>query len=187
MAEKKKIEEKTERKEESKKASEEKRGEEKEEGEEKKKKKEKGGKEEGEKKKEVGEKKVGEREERKKEVREVKITKEKVEQLVEQLYKEGYPPEKIGMILRDSYGIGNVKEITGKKIVKILREKGYKVMPSDLDALIKKARNLVKHLENHKHDYKTKRALQIIEARIRILTNYYKKKGILESTFEPKI
>jgi small subunit ribosomal protein S15 len=171
MAEKKKIEEKTEeRKGESKKASEEKGEEEKEEGEEK---REKGG------------KKMEGR--AKKEVREVKITKEKVEQLVEQLHKEGHPPEKIGMILRDSYGIGNIKEITGKKIVKILREKGYKVMPSDLNALIKKARNLAKHLENHKHDYKTKRALQIIEARIRILTNYYKKKGILESTFGPKI
>jgi|GEM_PF-1643153 len=169
MAEKKKIEEKTEEgKGEIKKASEEK-------GEERKKEK-----------REKGEKK-GEGREEKKGVREVKITKEKVEQLVEQLYKEGYPPEKIGMILRDSYGIGNIKEITGKKIVKILREKGYKVMPSDLDALIKKARNLAKHLENHKHDYKTKRALQIIEARIRILTNYYKKKGILESTFGPKI
>ena len=36
--------------------------------------------------------------------------------LVKKLSKKGYPPSKIGLVLRDSYGIPNVKAITGKKI-----------------------------------------------------------------------
>lgn len=114
------------------------------------------------------------------------IDSKQVEELIVKLYKQGYKPEKIGLILRDSYGIGDVKAVTGKKIVKILREKGFNVFPPDLEALIEKVKDLRKHYEKNKKDYTAKRALQIIEARVRILSKYYKKKGILASDFNIK-
>jgi len=40
--------------------------------------------------------------------------------LVKKLSKQGYAPSKIGLILRDSYGIPDVEVTTKKKITKIL-------------------------------------------------------------------
>jgi len=124
-----------------------------------------------------------------KEVKQEKHTKlnaKQVEELIVKLYKEGHKPDKIGLILRDTYGIPDVRAITGKKLVKILREKGFDVFPSDLESLIEKVKNLKKHFEKNKKDYTAKRALQILEARIRILSNYYKKRGILPKDFSVK-
>ncbi|MEM2932919.1 MAG: 30S ribosomal protein S15 [Candidatus Pacearchaeota archaeon] len=107
------------------------------------------------------------------------LSKEEVEKLILELYKQGNKPEIIGMILRDTYSVPNVKEICGKKIVKIIREK-MPYFPSDLEALQEKIKKLRAHLEKNRHDYKSKRSLQILEARIRILNDYYRKKGILK-------
>lgn len=110
----------------------------------------------------------------------VEMKPEEVEKLVVELYKEGYEPSMIGMILRDRYGIPSVRQVTGKKLVKILKEHGvYTGLPEDLKALIKKAINLRKHLEVHKKDKHNMRGLQLIEAKIWRLSNYYKEKGVL--------
>lgn len=45
----------------------------------------------------------------------VQYTPEQVEQLVVELAKKGYQSAQIGLILRDTYGIPDVKLITGKK------------------------------------------------------------------------
>lgn len=105
---------------------------------------------------------------------------EEVEKKVLELYNEGYEPSMIGMILRDRYGIPSVKQVTGKKILAILKEHGVEIKyPEDLKSLIKKALKLRKHLEVHRKDYHNKRGLQLIEAKIWRLSNYYKEKGIL--------
>ncbi len=110
----------------------------------------------------------------------VEMTPEEVEKKVVELYKEGYEPSMIGMILRDRYGIPSVRQITGKKITRILKEHGIKMKyPEDLKALIKKALNLRRHLEIHKKDKHNMRGLQLIEAKIWRLSNYYKEKGVL--------
>jgi small subunit ribosomal protein S15 len=110
----------------------------------------------------------------------VDLSPEEVEKKILELYKEGYEPSMIGIILRDRFGIPSIKQITGKKLVKLLREKGIKIdYPEDLKALIRKALNLRRHLEEHKKDLHNKRGLQLIEAKIWRLSSYYKEKGVL--------
>ncbi len=110
----------------------------------------------------------------------VDMSPEEVEKKVVELYKEGYEPSMIGMILRDRYGIPSVRQVTGKKITRILKEHGVEIkLPEDLKALIKKAINLRKHLAVHKKDKHNRRGLQLIEAKIWRLSNYYKEKGVL--------
>ncbi len=110
----------------------------------------------------------------------VKYKPEEVERLVVKLAKEGKPPSMIGIILRDQYGIPDVKQITGKKILKILKENGLAPeIPEDLLNLMKKAVKIRKHLEIHKKDYHSKRGLIITESKINRLVDYYKRKGIL--------
>ncbi len=115
------------------------------------------------------------------------IKPEKVEELVVELYKKGNKPDDIGRILKEKYKIYDVREITGKKISKILREKGIELFPTDLENVIKKLKRLKEHYAQHKHDYKAKRAIAILEARARILSEYYKRKKILPQDFKLKI
>ncbi|ENN95616.1 30S ribosomal protein S15P [Methanocaldococcus villosus KIN24-T80] len=110
----------------------------------------------------------------------VKYTPEEVENLVVELAKKGYQSAQIGLILRDSYGIPDVKLITGKKISRIMKEHGlYPKVPEDLLNLMRRAVNLRKHLEQHPKDLHSKRGLQLIESKIKRLVKYYKRKGVL--------
>jgi len=110
----------------------------------------------------------------------LQITPEEIEERIIELYKQGYSTSVIGMVLRDCYGVPDVRLVTGKKMTQILRE--YNVaskVPEDLQNLIKKAIRLRKHLELHRKDLHNKRALQLTESKIRRLVKYYKrKKGI---------
>ncbi|HDN74201.1 30S ribosomal protein S15 [Archaeoglobales archaeon ex4484_92] len=110
----------------------------------------------------------------------VELSAGEVEKKVVELYNEGLEPSQIGMVLRDRYGVPSVKQVTGKKILRILRENGVEMKyPEDLKALIKRALRLRKHLEVHKKDKHNRRGLQLIEAKIWRLSNYYKEKGVL--------
>jgi small subunit ribosomal protein S15 len=110
----------------------------------------------------------------------VTLKPEEVEELVVKFAKEGYQSAMIGMILRDTYGIPDVKLITGKKISQIMKEHGvYPEVPEDLLNLMKRAVNLRNHLEQHPKDLHSKRGLQLIESKIRRLVKYYKEKGVL--------
>ncbi len=109
-----------------------------------------------------------------------KYSPEEVEKLVIKLANEGHTQAEIGNILRDSYGIPSVRAITGKKIGKILFDAGLAPkVPEDLRNLILKAVNLRRHLKENKKDKHSTRGLQIVEARIRSLSRYYKRKGKL--------
>lgn len=119
----------------------------------------------------------------------VRFTREEVELLVEELAKKGYPPSMIGLILRDQYGVPLVRQVTGKKLVQILEEKGLAPkIPEDLFNLIRRAANVRRHLFEHPKDKKAKRGLEEIESKIRRLANYYKENGILpaEWKYEPE-
>jgi small subunit ribosomal protein S15 len=115
---------------------------------------------------------------------------EEVEALVVKLAKEGNAPSRIGTILRDQHAIPMVKPITGKTITNILKEAELSpAMPEDLASLLRKAESLSVHFEKNKGDLHNKRSLQMIEARIHKLSRYYKREGVLPSTwkYEPKI
>jgi small subunit ribosomal protein S15 len=103
-----------------------------------------------------------------------------VEALVIKLAREGNPQSKIGVILRDQYGIPLIKTITGKGISDILKENDLSPsVPEDLEALLRKATKLRAHLERHRSDAYNRRAVQVIESKIHSLSDYYKRKGVL--------
>jgi len=88
----------------------------------------------------------------------------------------------IGLLLRDTYGIPSVRAVTGKKLLRILEERGLKPeIPEDLANLIRRAARVRRHLEEHPKDYHSKRGLQLIESKIHRLVEYYKRVGVLPS------
>ncbi|HMF32181.1 MAG TPA: 30S ribosomal protein S15 [Candidatus Lokiarchaeia archaeon] len=112
---------------------------------------------------------------------------EEVEQLILQFGKKGETASSIGLKLRDQYGIPLVKAITGKKIHEILTEHDITTpLPEDMTALIKKALNIRKHLEDNRKDLESKKGLQRTESKIYRLLKYYKAQGILEPDFKYK-
>ena len=97
------------------------------------------------------------------------------ELLVGKLAKEGKSSSEIGIILRDSYGIPDVKMITGKSVSGILSEKKLAPeLPEDLLNLIRRAIAIRKHLDANKQDMFAKRGLQRTESKIKRLVKYYK-------------
>lgn len=105
-----------------------------------------------------------------------------VEQLVVKSAKSigSQSPSKLGEILRDSYGIPDVKKITMKKIITILKENKMPLaLPEDLSSLIKKEIKIIKHIEKNKKDIASKHRLHLTESKIRRLTKYYKRKEVL--------
>ncbi len=110
----------------------------------------------------------------------VDLTPEKIEKKVVELFEMGYQTSQIGMILRDTYGIPSVRQITGKRITQILKENEKEItIPEDLRNLMVKALRLREHLQEHRKDIHNKRGLQLTEAKIHRLVKYYKSEGIL--------
>lgn len=110
----------------------------------------------------------------------IRYKKNEVEKLVVKLAKEGKSTARIGMILRDEYGIPLVKSVTNKTITQILKENNLaSKYPEDLFNLMKKAVNLRVHLSKNKSDYTSKRGLELLESKIRRLGKYYIKRKVL--------
>lgn len=105
---------------------------------------------------------------------------EEVEALVVKLAKEGNNPSRLGTILRDQYGVPLVRPVTGKSIGQILKENGLAPsIPEDLETLLRKAARLQAHLEKHGSDRYNRRSLEVIEAKIHSIGDYYKRRGVL--------
>ncbi len=108
-----------------------------------------------------------------------------IEKLVIRLVKSENTPSEIGMTLRDTYGIHDVKAVTGKNITKILNENDLlKELPEDLMALIRNFIEVKKHLEKNKQDQTAKRGLQLTDSKIRRLVKYYKRSGRLPADWK---
>ena len=100
------------------------------------------------------------------------------------LAKKGNSPSQIGVTLRDTVGIPQVKSITGSKILRILKKVGLAPqIPEDLYHLIKKAVNIRKHLEKSRRDKDAKFRLILVESRIHRLARYYRNVKSLPATW----
>merc|ERR1712113_1275946 len=78
----------------------------------------------------------------------LKLTSDEVKEHIFKLAKKGLTPSQIGVILRDSHGVAQVRFVTGNKILRILKAKGLAPdLPEDIYHLIKKAVSIRKHLE----------------------------------------
>lgn len=116
-----------------------------------------------------------------------KYKKEDIENIVVKLAKERHNTAVIGTILRDQYGIPDIKAITGKTIAKIMRDKGlYPEIPEDMLSLLKKAVILREHLERNKADKYSQKGLENLESKIRRLGKYYARKGMLPKNWSYK-
>ncbi|KAJ6164381.1 hypothetical protein N7470_003053 [Penicillium chermesinum] len=121
----------------------------------------------------------------------LKTTPEQVVEHITKLAKKGATPSQIGVVLRDSHGIAQVKFVTGNKILRILKSNERFFLeyrprsrtPEDLYFLIKKAVAVRKHLERNRKDKDSKFRLILIESRIHRLSRYYKTVGVLPPTW----
>ncbi len=96
-----------------------------------------------------------------------------IELLVAKLAKEGKSSSEIGIVLRDSYGVPDVKLLAGKSITQILSEKKLlKELPEDLVDLMKRMVAIKKHLELNENDMSAKRGFQLSESKMKRLIKY---------------
>jgi len=110
-----------------------------------------------------------------------------IEKVIIDLKKEGYSSSRIGLVLRDRYGVPDVKLVLGKRIGQVLEENGLRSeIPEDLRNLIAKALGLRKHLAENKNDLHNKRQLQLTESKVRRLVKYYVSSGRLPGDWSYK-
>ncbi|KAG8348854.1 40S ribosomal protein S13 [Trypanosoma vivax] len=115
----------------------------------------------------------------------LKCTSREVIDAVCKLAKKGFSPSRIGMQLRDSMGIAQVKNVTGRKILRILKHNGMAPeIPEDLYCLIKRATEMRKHITRHTKDKDTKFRLILVESRIHRLARYYRRVKQLPPTWK---
>ncbi|PWN45817.1 putative 40s ribosomal protein S13.e [Ceraceosorus guamensis] len=115
----------------------------------------------------------------------LKTAPEEVIQQIIKLARRGFTPSQIGVQLRDSQGIAQVRFVTGNKILRILKSEGLAPsIPEDLYFLIKKAVSIRNHLETNRKDMDSKFRLILIESRIHRLARYYRTVGKLAPTFK---
>ena len=121
------------------------------------------------------------RPEREKQPTWIRYKSKEIEMIIVKLAKSGNTTAKIGMILRDSYGIPDVRQILNKKITAVLKDnKISKEIPEDLMNLIKRSIQIKNHFKKNHKDMTAKRGLQLTESKIMRLIKYYKSSGKLE-------
>ena len=105
----------------------------------------------------------------------LKTTNDEVCDQISKLARKGLTPSQIGIQLRDSHGVGQVKNVTGSKVLRILKANGLAPkIPEDLYHLVKKAVAVRKHLEKNRKDKDSKFRLILVESRIHRLARYYR-------------
>ena len=110
----------------------------------------------------------------------VKASSDEVESTILDLAKKGAPQSQIGVLLRDQYGVPLARQVTNKKVGKILSDRGAAhALPEDVFNLIKHSGAIRAHLEEHPKDMSSKRGLQLLESKINRLAKYYKRTGRL--------
>jgi len=103
----------------------------------------------------------------------LKYTSEEVEAIILKLANKGMTAEKIGLTLRDQYGIPKVN-LYGLKIKKVLEKKGKFEEPT-ITNLKKKLDKIIDHYKVHKHDKNAERSLIITKAKFKKRNDYHSK------------
>ncbi len=115
----------------------------------------------------------------------VKMSNGDIEKTIVELANQRHSQAMIGTIMRDQYGVPDVKVMTGKSVGKILKEAGVtSELPDDMMNLLKKAVNLREHLKKNKPDKHSLKGLEHLESKIRRLGKYYIRKGRLEKKWK---
>jgi small subunit ribosomal protein S15 len=115
------------------------------------------------------------------------VSKEELQKLVLKLHEGGLSSSRIGLTLRDQYGVPSIKQILGMNLNRFLMQNTtVPEIPEDLGNLMRKALHVRKHLKNNNKDLHNKRALQLTESKIRRLVRYYQGSGRLSRSWEYK-
>ncbi len=108
------------------------------------------------------------------------MSKEELEKVVIKLHESGLSSSRIGLTLRDQYGVPNVKMALGKNLNSVLRDNRLLPdIPEDISNLMRKVLHIRKHTKVNNKDVHNKRALQLTENKIRRLVKYYHETGRL--------
>jgi len=104
------------------------------------------------------------------------MSKKELEMLIVKLAKEGNTSARIGLMLRDSYGIPDARIILERRIGEVLAEKELSPeLPDDMLSLMRRAVQIKKHLQINRKDEPAHRGLQLTESKIKRLVKYYKR------------
>jgi small subunit ribosomal protein S15 len=106
----------------------------------------------------------------------LKMSEKDLKEIIAKLAKEYDQPAKIGLILRDQYGVPSTK-VYGKKLAEYLREFGLEANGIELKNAQKKMDTMKKHLEKNITDRRTKHKFQGAQSRVNVLSRYFKKKS----------
>ncbi len=104
----------------------------------------------------------------------LKYTEEEIKAIIQKLANKGLTAEKIGLALRDQYGIPSVK-LYKLKIKQILKEMEKYEEPTNKN-LQEKLNNIIGHYKKNKQDKKAERSLIITKAKLKKRENYEKNK-----------
>ena len=113
----------------------------------------------------------------------IPFDKEEIEKLIAKLVKEGHSAAKIGLILRDQYGIPDVSQFD-VKIGDVVNKEHPREVPEDMFNILKQAVNLRAHLNANKKDSKARHSFDKMESRVRRLAKYYRKTKKLPADWE---
>lgn len=115
----------------------------------------------------------------------VSLSSVEIENMIVKMAKDGNNSAVIGLMLRDQYGVPDVRLATGRTITEIMKEKGVaSALPEDLSNLMRRAIDLNTHLKENRGDVSNKRGLMLIESKIRRLERYYKANKVLSEDWK---
>ena len=113
--------------------------------------------------------------------------KEKVEQLICELYDAGKSAATIGTILRDQHAVPNVRLLLNKRVAGVLVDNDrIPKYPDEMMNLMRKALRLVDHLEQNRKDLHNRRQLELTESKIRRSARYHIGTGRLSADWRYK-
>ena len=105
----------------------------------------------------------------------LKYTEEEVKAIIQKLANKGLTAEKIGLVLRDQYGIPKTK-LYGIKIKEVLEKEGNYQEPTNKN-LKEKLDKIIEHYKKNKQDKNSERSLIITKAKLKKREDYSKKKN----------
>ena len=103
----------------------------------------------------------------------LKMSETELKKIIAELSKDN-KPAKIGLILRDQYGVPTTK-VYGKKLKEYLKEQGIETN-EELENAEKKMVKIKEHLKINVTDKKAKHKLQKAQSRFNVLRKFYSKK-----------
>jgi small subunit ribosomal protein S15 len=103
-----------------------------------------------------------------------------MKEAIMKMAREGAGPARIGLVMRDQYGVANLRSNLGMSLKAYLaKEKALGEYPEDLLNLIKKAVRMTGHIKASKNDVHNQVKLGHVESKIQRLVKYYSSKGML--------